>query len=87
MTDREIRELVQLLEVLLPAIVCFVVLTWILWFLLPFAVFGIKERLDRIIALQEQILKGEKMPSAAKTAERIEPPVSASPSLGFRRDH
>ncbi len=32
------------------------IVTWILWFFLPFAVFGIKSRLDTIIAQQRELI-------------------------------
>ena len=37
-------------------IIVFIVILFILWFLLPFAVFGIKGRLDKIIDQNKQII-------------------------------
>ena len=38
---------------LVAAGIVFVIILLILWTILPFAIFGIKKRLDRIIALME----------------------------------
>ncbi|MEJ2362684.1 MAG: hypothetical protein P8Z75_14950 [Gammaproteobacteria bacterium] len=38
------------------AIIIFLAILSILWFLLPFAVFGIKKRLDKLIELNEQLV-------------------------------
>lgn len=35
----------------------FIFLTWVLWFLLPFAVFGIKRRLNNLIDRQDEIIR------------------------------
>lgn len=55
----------------------------VLWFLLPFAVFGIKRRLDRMIAQNDEIIillqmrnnKSEIRKSGDKS-ERIEPTIN-----------
>lgn len=43
-----------------PLILAFLIILAILWFLLPFAVFGIKGKLDRIIELQEEAARRDR---------------------------
>lgn len=64
-------------------ILIFIIALSILWFLLPFAVFGIKRRLDRMIAQNDEIIillqmrnnKSEIRKSGDKS-ERIEPTIN-----------
>lgn len=42
---------------LYPILFLLAIIVAILWVLLPFAVFGIKGKLDRLIRVQEQLLK------------------------------
>jgi hypothetical protein len=62
--------------------ICFVVILCILWLILPFAVFGIKGRLDRILAeLQTLNINSDRAASLSesKIIIRKKPPPSACP--------
>ena len=64
-------------------IILFIVILSILWFFLPFAVFGIKKRLDRMVEQNSEIItllqmrntKSETSSSSNKT-EKIEPTIN-----------
>lgn len=65
------------------AVVLFIVILAILWFLLPFAVFGIKKRLDKIIDQNDQLIALLQMrKNTSETSklgnrnERIEPTIN-----------
>ena len=64
-------------------IIIFIIVLSILWFLLPFAVFGIKRRLDKMIEQNDEVItllqmrnnKSEIRKSSDKN-ERIEPTIN-----------
>jgi len=64
-------------------IIIFIIVLSILWFLLPFAVFGIKRRLDKMIEQNDEVItllqmknnKSESNKSSNKN-ERIEPTIN-----------
>ena len=57
----------------------FLVIIGVLWLILPFAVFGIKDRLDQIIKLQRELLKAVTLNTSPRqgllkeSAEKSEP--------------
>ncbi|MBI1424877.1 MAG: hypothetical protein GC149_15630 [Gammaproteobacteria bacterium] len=64
-------------------ILIFIIILSILWFLLPFAVFGIKRRLDRMIEQNDEVITLLQMrnnkPEIRKSSdknERIEPIIN-----------
>lgn len=61
--------------------VIFALIVLVVWILLPFAIFGMKPKLDRIIYLLEQQLKESK-----KEAERGQNPPSVQESKEGRRN-
>jgi hypothetical protein len=69
-------------------IILFLFVLLILWFLLPFAVFGIKGRLDQLIDQNKQILYLLKSNNTGVTSKednvtntRIEPTIKQSPQV------
>ena len=59
------------------AVVAFLVVLAVLWFLLPFSVFGIKPILRDIRRTQKQILDELRARNESPGGERIEPPPPA----------
>ena len=64
-------------------IILFIIVLSILWFLLPFAVFGIKRRLDRMVEQNNEIITLLQMRSTKSETsrpsnknERIEPTIN-----------
>ena len=69
-------------------IILFLVVLFILWFLLPFAVFGIKGRLDKLIDQNEQIVallqnnvNTFDASPVTKAKEKIERTIQLSPQV------
>jgi len=69
-------------------IILFLFVLFILWFLLPFAVFGIKDRLDQLINQNEQIISllssstiESTLNKGNATVTKIEPTLQQSPKV------
>jgi hypothetical protein len=79
MTGRDFEDLLGPFGQGASIVLMIIAVTWVLWVFLPFAVFGIKGRLDMMIGQQREIIKllteAKKTREAtpAKPAERVEP--------------